>query len=800
MLATPALTDPELPNVKPLSLQGVRLAYLQTFIEECGGRQALETLTTADVCERFIKPRTDETKSLCDHLLNDYPSINPSFGHRSIKDVSNNALSVHNLSINDLSIHDLPAKDSPIQNVPSSGLASNEHSAEGRSSCNKMPASDMSSNVTSDDRSTNNVAAANEVACINRPIDNISVPDAISFIKLPANNLLTSKHPAFNDCPDQHLPFANLTADLSSSHLPTAITDLCAPISSTTSFNLPLDPTDLPSTHLLSSDLTASVPFSPSTNLASSDLPSSDLLASVPPSADLPSADLPSADLPPFHLHSSVVPASPLPSADLPSANIPSANICAPVLLPSIIPSDHLPPNVSLTGTANWFISHSWQYVFLEVVDAITTFFENQEAKDEVIIWFDLFSLPQHQRTTVTPEFLQTTFKDAISSMGNVLMVLTPWNAPITLTRAWCVFELYVCAETKSKFHIALSPSEASTFRNALKDNPEIFNAVIASINSETATIEADLIAIRSAIQQTVGYFTLNRLILSTLVTWMVNVLQLHLQSIAQTDGLEYAKWQAILGDLYMDQGMYDEAEPLVVDALDRVRGLLHEDDPVVLNMVGLVGALYHARGKFEQAESLIVECLEGNRRAFGEEHPATLTAMNNVADLYSNQGQYSKAEHIFLAILERRKRMQDEDHPGMLTTLHNLATLYGLQGKRKEQEMLFIDCWERRKRVLGEDHPNTLSTQAALACVYFNQSDGQKAGQLLSDCLQRERRILGEDHRNTLMTLSNLALAYNQQGMFKEAELLCVDCLERRRRALGEDHPDTLETVNHLA
>ena len=39
------------------------------FYEECGGREALEGLTTKQVCERFIKPKTQDLKSsYCDLL------------------------------------------------------------------------------------------------------------------------------------------------------------------------------------------------------------------------------------------------------------------------------------------------------------------------------------------------------------------------------------------------------------------------------------------------------------------------------------------------------------------------------------------------------------------------------------------------------------------------------------------------------------------------------------------------------------------------------------------------------------
>jgi hypothetical protein len=53
------------------------------------------------------------------------------------------------------------------------------------------------------------------------------------------------------------------------------------------------------------------------------------------------------------------------------------------------------------------------------------------------MLWFDIFTINQHN--TVTGDFLwwSTTFKSAIRSFGRTAMVLAPWQDSIPLTRAW---------------------------------------------------------------------------------------------------------------------------------------------------------------------------------------------------------------------------------------------------------------------------------------------------------------------------------------------------------------------------
>ncbi len=44
-------------------------------------------------------------------------------------------------------------------------------------------------------------------------------------------------------------------------------------------------------------------------------------------------------------------------------------------------------------GDPSAFLSHAWDYRFLEVLEALTSYFTDEE---DVIIWFDIFSNNQH--------------------------------------------------------------------------------------------------------------------------------------------------------------------------------------------------------------------------------------------------------------------------------------------------------------------------------------------------------------------------------------------------------------------
>lgn len=60
---------------KIIPTDGVRIDFLQAFIEDCGGREAIKDLTTRDVCNQVIIPATrSQNMSFCELIKSKHPS------------------------------------------------------------------------------------------------------------------------------------------------------------------------------------------------------------------------------------------------------------------------------------------------------------------------------------------------------------------------------------------------------------------------------------------------------------------------------------------------------------------------------------------------------------------------------------------------------------------------------------------------------------------------------------------------------------------------------------------------------
>jgi tetratricopeptide (TPR) repeat protein len=497
----------------------------------------------------------------------------------------------------------------------------------------------------------------------------------------------------------------------------------------------------------------------------------------------------------------------------------------------------------SKIGPATVFISHAWRYLFLEVLKALLEKYQNDL---DVVIWFDLFCNNQHKAPN--RDFLWWTgvFKTAIEKIGRTVMVFTPWNDPIPLTRGWCIWELYCTIETSSQFEIAMTSQSQQEFLLDIDKNPiGTVNNMLSIINCEKSECinKIDKVQIHEAIKKTIGFYPLNQRIFETMRKWVTD-----------RYSLEYEKRQLALGKnepltlkamhnlamLFQLQGNFVKAEALLVECLEKQRLVLGADDHDTFQTMNHLAMLYNDIGKFSNALSLLEECLQNsvcsskanskgvclqnlaisyqhmnmNEKAemlleecyglfqplFEASDPSMLRLISNMAALYQTLGKHKKAEELYTSCLELRKENSQSNHPHNLIMMANLASLYETYGKHAEAESLFFECYEKQKLLLGVDHPDTLSTMYKIASSYYDKGMMDRSVSLYEECLEIQRRTLGSEHPDTLATMQNLSVIYTHSQKDNQGLLLILECLDGRRKIYGVDHPQYVEALANLA
>lgn len=104
------------------------------------------------------------------------------------------------------------------------------------------------------------------------------------------------------------------------------------------------------------------------------------------------------------------------------------------------------PPAPPLVGKATHFVSHTWSYFFSDLIAGIEAFAaeslgspgaaaeEGGTKEEEAFFWIDIFSVDENRAADPTNALPQawwsSTFMDAIASIGQTVLVLSPWDAP----------------------------------------------------------------------------------------------------------------------------------------------------------------------------------------------------------------------------------------------------------------------------------------------------------------------------------------------------------------------------------
>jgi CHAT domain-containing protein len=254
------------------------------------------------------------------------------------------------------------------------------------------------------------------------------------------------------------------------------------------------------------------------------------------------------------------------------------------------------------------------------------------------------------------------------------------------------------------------------------------------------------------------------------------------------------------LAALYIKIGNYDDASPLLVEAVNidlKVFGDKHPNYAVSLNNLG---NLYLIIGNYRDALQLFEEAKNIRLQILGDKHPDYANSLNSLARLYSEIGSYKSA----LPFLEEAKNIRfqvlGKNNPDYATTLNNLALLYGGIGNYKDALPLFEEAINIQLQVLGDTHPDYVISLNNLAACYFDLRNYKAALPLFVEAINKTLQVLGKTHPNYALSLNNLALLHTRIGNNKAALPLYEEANNIFLQVLGDKHPDYATSLSNLA
>lgn len=303
------------------------------------------------------------------------------------------------------------------------------------------------------------------------------------------------------------------------------------------------------------------------------------------------------------------------------------------------------------------------------------------------------------------------------------------------------------------------------------------------------------------------------------------------------------------LAVLYLAQTRYEEAEPLLLEALAMSKKQLPEEHPLVSMLViheaNARAQVLFQNGKVVESISLAKETLDNSRLRLGQENVVVAECLVTLASLYQAQSRYEEARRFYnealmmvkkllpegslvvaqvavkeanaraLALfqsgkvveaipiaeeaLRNSRRLPGEDNLILAESLNNLAVLYEAEGRYSEAEPLSFQALGISKKLLPEDSPVVARYISNLAYVYYSQSRYTEAEPLYLQALGVWKNLKVEEHPDLAVTLSNLGVLYAALGRYQEAEILISQALAMSKKLLGEEHPSVAVILSNL-
>lgn len=230
-------------------------------------------------------------------------------------------------------------------------------------------------------------------------------------------------------------------------------------------------------------------------------------------------------------------------------------------------------------------------------------------------------------------------------------------------------------------------------------------------------------------------------------------------------------------------------ARELVDRAAARLRSELAGPPEVRARLMGVVGEVYKNLGLHDEAEALVRGALDHVRTIHGPDHPRFASALSHLGQLRQEQGEFAVAADLHRQALQIRRARLAEPHLEIAQSELDLGVaLSWLEVEPVETERLLRSALATRRQLVP----------ASLAVAYASNTLGNfladrgrfdEAEAYLRETLEIRRRRIGSDHPSTAIGLNNLAQAMRDAGRFAEAEPFFREANGILEHHLGEHH-----------
>lgn len=227
------------------------------------------------------------------------------------------------------------------------------------------------------------------------------------------------------------------------------------------------------------------------------------------------------------------------------------------------------------------------------------------------------------------------------------------------------------------------------------------------------------------------------------------------------------------LGDSYLDQKRYHEAESNYKRALLILEKFFGPKDPEVASCLFKLGRLYQTQNRVAESEPLVWRALEIQQKELGADHIEVAITLELLGMLKTKQYNHEQAEMFFKSSLGTFEKLFGQESPKLIPLLEKAADNQFELDKYDESEhycIRLIDLLQKTRNGKSVDVANGLDR---LIRVYVAKGEGPKAAFCLKKALECRETELGKNHLELVKSLEHYAGILKKLDYNSDAEAL---------------------------
>ena len=192
---------------------------------------------------------------------------------------------------------------------------------------------------------------------------------------------------------------------------------------------------------------------------------------------------------------------------------------------------------------------------------------------------------------------------------------------------------------------------------------------------------------------------------------------------------------------------------------------------PALAEAINDLAVMFMDNHQYDEAEPLLVEALTMMRRVYGDKHKNISSGLNNLALTYMMKRELPRSEMTYREALAMERELLGDNHPDLAQTLSKIAFVQYERGDTRHGLATLQESLRMYQQLFPGDHPEVARTMNRVAFWLTLAGDYSAADHDVRTALDMRRRLVGPSHPDIASSLINLAILQVATGKFAEAE-----------------------------